>query len=127
MKKLSILALSTALIALSGTANAEVRHYFQCKLLDGKTMADLHAVEKDWREAIDAAGFADYKNAVLMPVGIEEMPEGTFFWEGRSPSVERMGAGATWMGESEEGKALDARFDEVSKCEDPTNWSVSEG
>ena len=115
-----------ALFSNVSSANAEVRQYFQCKLAEGRTITEYHALESEWRDAIAAAGFTEYTNSLLIPVGNDEFPEGTFFWEAIAPSTEHIAAVMTWYAESDQGKALMARFQAAGPCEQPTNWEVSE-
>jgi hypothetical protein len=129
MKKILLAAMSAVLMTCSGIAwtqeNAAAGprwlpvETFTCNFKDGKTMADLIAVNKEWNKWMDAQGADDYFAAMVTP---QYFGERLFDvgWLGAWQDGNAMGAGTDlWL---TKGGAIGAKYDAILDCASHTNF-----
>ena len=85
---------------------------WKCELNEGKTAADVQAVNAKWVKLVNANAEGEIRSYVLSTIVGHS---GTFLYVDSFPS------GEAWVGaraamKSEEGKALDKEFEEAAKC-----------
>lgn len=83
------------LVLLPLPALGEVMHYTQCKLNDGKTIADAQAWVNDWRVLKKKEG-VDYRVRLLLPHADNTLSAGEFFIEGGSTTLESYAKAWNW-------------------------------
>ena len=93
---------------------------FTCHFKDGKTMADLDMVNKEWNKWMDAEGMGNYFAALLTPQYFGEYLFDVG-WLGVWKDGNVMGAGTDlWL---TKGTAVGAKFDAILDCTSHTNFA----
>ena len=70
-------------------------HYSRCKLVHGKTIDDVQAWMKAWRD-LEAAEKVDYRVRILVPHADNELGADVFFIEGGSSTLASYAAAWNW-------------------------------
>lgn len=120
MKKITF-ALVSGLILLSCTANAAetgpVREFYACTFNEGKGMSDLESARDFLVEQIDKIGSPDLSAGVsFVWTPYKANTQADFLWFDMSANLSALGRAADAYNNSEEGKAAEARFGEISNC-----------
>jgi hypothetical protein len=114
MKKIAITLVTSVLLALSFSANADpVSVVFNCKLNDGATKEEAMAVNSKWLKWAREAGGSDEITSSYVSTVIGEL--GGFMWVDTYPDL------ATWakvadIDFDEAQPELAAAFDELTTC-----------
>jgi len=108
-----VIAFGLSVCAAFADSHEQTVVIWKCKLNEGKTAADVQAVNAKWLKHVNAnAEGGEIRSYVLSTiVGDSE----TFLYVDSFPSGEAWVASRAAM-KSEEGKALNKEFDEVAKC-----------
>jgi hypothetical protein len=104
-------------LVLPSAASGEVQEFLKCKLHEGKTRKDLEVVLNAWRVAANAAGYADLKVKILLPIHAADTRPGVFYWQSVWSDYARMGLGWNWWLESPEASETAAKLNKVFACE----------
>ena len=119
MKKFSLkLGLMSALLVFAVSANAEdrVAEVWNCKLEEGKTIADVQAANGKWIKYMNAnVADGDIRSYVLTPIVSKR---GVFIYVDSYPSLESWTAGQALEGD--EMTAIEEELNEVAQCSDNT-------
>ena len=101
-------------------ASAEIAESYKCKLKSGATRDEIRKIGEDYLAVQHSVEFQDFQLTILFPKYGADISNGTFYWNGVSPNIERLEAAvAIW--ESTENKAVLERWAQtVSDCESAT-------
>jgi hypothetical protein len=110
-------AIALSLSGFGGVANAEVLTYEKCALNSGKTLDDVEAVFREWRQVSEKAGFGDYKIRLLLPHAFADVGAGSFWIEGSAPNLERYGLGWAWWYSAPEAQPVAEALEKTFTCE----------
>lgn len=124
MKKFLLLALTTiAFVVFSGSSFAATyAEVFECKLEEGKTVEDAHAVNSKWLKWVNEHGGEGKitSNAGTAVVGNTE----AFLWIDTYPDLATWSAIKTAL-DSDEGKAaLKDLFKGITDCKESRLWKL---
>jgi hypothetical protein len=103
---------------LVGTGNvlAEARELYKCSIAAGASYDDVLAAYTTYRNAMNKAGYSDYHVELLTPLYDDEAPPGTLYWQGTSPTMERLGAANDWFWFHEDGGPSREAFAKTLHC-----------
>jgi len=110
-KKITIAAITSMLLFLSGIAHADtVSAVWTCKLKEGKTQEDAQAVNAKWLKRARELTGSDAITSTYVNTAIGEL--GGFLWVDSFPDF------STWakMMDAEEDEELDAAFEALQTC-----------
>ncbi len=119
------LVLACAAPGIPTEASAEVLIYSTCTLNEGKTLADVDAVFRDWRTLSETEGFGDYKIRILVPHAASNAAQTTFVLEGSAPDFERYGAAFGWWYSDPDAAASNAAMNQVFSCSTQEVWHTT--
>lgn len=108
------------LCAAVGTASAEITESYKCKLNPGSTRAEIRSIGQDYLAVQHSLHFKDFDLTLLFPKYGADISNGTFYWNGVSPDIEKLEAAvAIWV--SKENQAVLERWGQiVNDCESAT-------
>lgn len=121
MKKLLSVVTSCLVLGLAVSAHADgVAESWQCELKDGKTIADVQAVNSKWLKWVNARADGAVRSSIgTAIVGNAEI----FMFVDSYPDL------ATWAAvkdalDSEEGNEISSMFEETSECSGNRLWKM---
>jgi hypothetical protein len=124
MKKNSLLALATiAFVILSGSSVAATyAEVFECKLTEGKTVEDAHAVNSKWLKWVNEHGGKGNitSSAGTAVVGDTE----AFLWIDTYPDLATWSAIKTALDSKEGKEALEDMFKGITECKENRLWKL---
>ncbi len=111
----TIIAVAALGICLVAWADSRINEVWQCKLKEGKTIEEVRAVNADWLKFTNGnVEGGDVSSADVQPI-VGKLDG--FLFVDSYPSMEAWAA-AKAAGDSDEGKAIEARFNELIDCTD---------
>ncbi|MEH6637179.1 MAG: hypothetical protein V7700_16790 [Halioglobus sp.] len=117
--------LSTLMICmlLPFTAMAEVAESYKCKTNPGVSRQQIADMGTSYIEVGRAKGYDDFHLTLQFPMYAADMSNGTFYWNGTSPTMATMEeAIAIWVS-AENSEALSMWVELVQDCESASLYS----
>ena len=116
----AFLVVSLSLIWLAAHASAEVMHYSRCKLVEGKTIADVQNVNKTWLAFVHDNVSDEISSSIATSIVGDA---GNYMFVDSYPDL------ATWAAakkalDSDEGNAIEAQFAELGECNSNRLWNL---